>query len=72
MWVDEIEGITNQSKLILVGCDVWWDRDGGVGNRMGHGGANEESRGSERVQQELADVVGIERRVEESDFDKLT
>ncbi|XP_011025901.1 PREDICTED: cytochrome P450 84A1-like [Populus euphratica] len=25
-----------------------------------------------RVQQELADVVGLERRVEESDFDKLT
>jgi hypothetical protein len=32
------------TRKILCICDVWWDRDGGVGNRMGHGGANEESR----------------------------
>ncbi|KAK1325170.1 Cytochrome P450 84A1 [Acorus calamus] len=53
------------------GRDVWGHGDGGVGDRVGDGELMKSPEDLKRVQQELAEVVGMDRKVHESDLDKL-
>ncbi|RVW51597.1 Cytochrome P450 84A1 [Vitis vinifera] len=69
---DNIKAIIMNSISTIARRYVRWYRDCGVCNRVGHGRDDEKPRRSQESSTELADVVGLNRRVEESDLEKLT